>query len=40
VIKVDLHIPGCPPTPDVILNCVSELCAGRMPKITPKFRFG
>ncbi len=40
VIAVDLHIPGCPPSPEVILNCVSELCAGRMPKITPSFRFG
>ncbi len=40
VIKVDLHLPGCPPAADVILNCVAELCAGRMPKVTPKFRFG
>ena len=40
VIKVDFHMPGCPPTPEVILQSVSELLAGRTPKITPQYRFG
>jgi NAD-reducing hydrogenase small subunit len=31
VVKVDLHLPGCPPPADAIFYALSELVAGRMP---------
>ena len=31
-VKVDLHMPGCPPTPQNILTAVGELLQGRIPK--------
>ena len=33
VVKVDVFVPGCPPDPDVIHYVLSELAAGRTPKI-------
>ena len=33
VVKVDVHLPGCPPPPDAIWHVVSELLAGRIPKL-------
>ena len=33
VVKVDIYLPGCPPPPDAIWHVVSELLAGRMPKL-------
>ena len=33
VVEVDLHIPGCPPDPDVIYYALSELAQGRLPEI-------
>jgi NAD-reducing hydrogenase small subunit len=32
VVKVDAHIPGCPPDADTIWYAMTELLAGRMPK--------
>jgi NAD-reducing hydrogenase small subunit len=32
VVKVDLHIPGCPPDADMIWYALTELLAGRTPK--------
>jgi NAD-reducing hydrogenase small subunit len=40
VVKVDLHIPGCPPPADTIFFAVSELVAGRIPDLTGMTRFG
>ncbi len=40
VIKVDLHVPGCPPKPNAILFVLSELLEGRMPDLGSKLRFG
>ena len=40
VIKVDVFIPGCPPSADVIFNCVADLCAGRMPEPNLRYKFG
>lgn len=40
VIKVDVFIPGCPPPANVILNCVAELCAGRLPEPSLRYKFG
>ena len=33
VVPVDLHVPGCPPDPDVIFYVLSELAQGRMPDL-------
>jgi NAD-reducing hydrogenase small subunit len=40
VVKVDVHIPGCPPPADVIHFAVTELVAGRIPDLTGMTRFG
>ncbi len=39
-VKVDLHVPGCPPPADAILYVVSELVAGRKPDVSSKLKFG
>jgi len=36
LVKVDVHIPGCPPDADTIWFALTELLAGRMPKWTEK----
>ncbi len=33
VVPVDIHVPGCPPDPDVIFYVLSELAQGRIPEI-------
>ena len=33
VVPVDLHVPGCPPDPDVIFYVLSELAQGRKPEL-------
>ncbi|MFO7661278.1 MAG: NADP oxidoreductase [Chloroflexota bacterium] len=40
VVKVDVFIPGCPPSPDVIFDSVIELLASRTPDLRSKTRFG
>lgn len=40
VIKVDVHVPGCPPKPNAILFVLSELLEGRLPNLGSKLRFG
>jgi NAD-reducing hydrogenase small subunit len=40
VVKVDVFIPGCPPSADVIHNVLSELLEGRQPEISGMTRFG
>jgi NAD-reducing hydrogenase small subunit len=40
VVKVDVFIPGCPPSADTIFYAVSELLAGRQPDLTSHTRFG
>ncbi len=39
-VKVDVFIPGCPPSADTIFFAVAELLAGRIPDLSPKTRFG
>lgn len=40
VIPVDIHIPGCPPKPDLILFALRELIDGRKPDFASRARFG
>jgi len=39
-VKVDVYVPGCPPSADTIHFVLTELLAGRMPDLTAKTRFG
>jgi NAD-reducing hydrogenase small subunit len=40
VVKVDVHIPGCPPPADAIHYVLTELLEGRTPEISKVTRFG
>jgi len=40
VVKVDLFVPGCPPSADTIFTVISELLAGRLPDVAALSRFG
>ena len=39
-VKVDVFVPGCPPSADTIHYVVTELLAGRNPEVELKTRFG
>jgi NAD-reducing hydrogenase small subunit len=39
VVKVDLHVPGCPPSAPLILHVLTELLEGRIPDLRGR-RFG
>jgi NAD-reducing hydrogenase small subunit len=34
VVKVDVHLPGCPPSADAIYHVLTELLEGRIPVLT------
>ena len=36
VVKVDVSLPGCPPSADAIYQVLTDLVAGRTPTLTPK----
>ncbi len=40
VVKVDLHVPGCPPAASAIAYVLGELVEGRIPNLTAKVKFG
>jgi len=40
VVSVDVFVPGCPPSADVIYGVLSDLLAGRAPSIASATRFG
>ena len=40
VVKVDLHVPGCPPPAAAIGYVLGELLEGRMPDLHSKVKFG
>ena len=40
VVSVDVYIPGCPPSADVIYYSLTELLEGRTPELSSKTRFG
>ena len=39
-VKVDVFVPGCPPSADVIHYTITELLEGRIPDLTALTRFG
>lgn len=40
VVAVDVYVPGCPPSADVIFYALRELLEGRKPDLSSKTRFG
>ena len=40
VVKVDLHVPGCPPPAALIVSVLSGLLEGRTPDLNQKVKFG
>jgi len=40
VVKVDLHIPGCPPPAAAIKFVIGELLEGKVPEVNGKVKFG
>ena len=40
VVPVDVFVPGCPPSADVIYYALSELLEGRQPDLNAQTRFG
>ncbi|MFN8371552.1 MAG: NADP oxidoreductase [Anaerolineae bacterium] len=40
VVKVDVYIPGCPPSADTIFNVLNDLLAGKTPNAMQYTRFG
>lgn len=40
LVAVDLFVPGCPPSADLIYFVLSELLAGRVPDLATRSRFG
>jgi len=40
LVPVDLFVPGCPPSADLIFFVLSEVLAGRVPDLATKCRFG
>jgi len=40
VVPVDLYIPGCPPSADVIYYALTEMLEGRQPALSSRTRFG
>lgn len=40
VVKVDVYIPGCPPSANTIYHALVELLGGRIPDLSGKTRFG
>ncbi len=40
VVTVDVFVPGCPPSADVIYYMLTELLEGRQPELSARTRFG
>lgn len=40
VVDVDIYVPGCPPSADLIFFTIAELLEGRIPDLTQTARFG
>jgi NAD-reducing hydrogenase small subunit len=39
-VKVDVYVPGCPPSADTIYSVLMDLLAGRCPAVSAITRFG
>ena len=39
-VKVDMYLPGCPPSADTFFTVLTELLAGRTPDVASLTRFG
>lgn len=40
VVKVDLFLPGCPPSSDLIYEALESLIAGKIPELETRVQFG
>jgi NAD-reducing hydrogenase small subunit len=40
IVKVDVHVPGCPPPAQTIVFVLTELLEGRMPVLGSRIKFG
>ena len=40
VVKVDVYVPGCPPSADTIYYLLTELLSGNIPDLSNRTRFG
>lgn len=40
VIQVDVHIPGCPPSPNAIAQAITQILDGKKPDLTGIVKFG
>ena len=40
IVEVDVVVPGCPPSADIIWQVLTELAAGRIPDLESQLRFG
>lgn len=40
VVKVDLYLPGCPPSAELINYVITELLEGRTPSLEGRFKYG
>jgi NAD-reducing hydrogenase small subunit len=40
IVKVDVHVPGCPPPAATIVFVLTELLEGRMPDLGSRIKFG
>jgi len=40
IIKVDVHIPGCPPEAGIIFSALSQVLDSRVPTLAGQIRFG
>jgi NAD-reducing hydrogenase small subunit len=40
VVPVDVYLPGCPPSPDLIFSVLIDLLEGRAPDLTGRLKYG
>lgn len=40
VVTIDVHLPGCPPSNDLIFHVVAELLGGKLPELGASAHFG
>jgi NAD-reducing hydrogenase small subunit len=40
LVKVDVYVPGCPPSADTIYTVLTDILEGRCPDLSAKTRFG